>query len=230
MKKRLLELLSKLKTFALGLLAGAKNIIKNHKLYSILAIVFVVLILCIIGLSKRIGSLKNERDKYKSNEVALLTQTTQYKTKDSLNAASVYELQMTLSEYKKYRADDAKTIQSLQTKGRTLESVTTVKGNVKIPLKIPVKDSIVYRDKVVHDTLRTIKDYNKWYFIDGYVDKNFNGNIGFNEKMAIAISLKYKRFLGFLWKTNEIKDKKCDVVNYNPYGKMTEVTYDVITK
>jgi hypothetical protein len=232
MKKLLLGLLSKLKTFALGLLAGAKNIIKNHKLYSILAIVFVVLILCIIGMSKRIGSLKNERDKYKSNEVALLTQTTQYKTKDSLNAASVYELQMTSSEYKKCRADDAKTIQSLQTKGRRLESVIIVQGQTHVPLNIPLKDSIINKPNisqkpaiVYKDTVKTIKSYTDWYYIDGVVDKSFTGNIGFNEKLGIIISIQYKRFLGFLWHTSKIKNKKCDVVNYNPFGKITKIEY-----
>jgi len=207
------------------------------KIYLIIAIAFIALIGYIYFQSKRIDGLKNERDAYKSNNTTLLTQTKQYKTNDSLNAASVFELQLKLSDYEKYRSKDAKTIQSLQTTNRTLQSVITVQGQTHIPLNIPIKDSVINKSNVSQkpnviykDTVKTIKAYTDWYYIDGYIDKSFNGDIGFNEKLGITISLQYKRFLGFLWHTNKIKDKKCDVINFNPYGKITKIEYITITK
>lgn len=247
MKKRLLELLSKLKTFALKLFAGAKNIVKNHKLYSILAIVFVVLVVYLLGMSKRITSLKNERYKYKSNTEALLAQTKTYKTKDSLNAASAYEIQLKFAEYKKAHPKDAKVISTLQIKGRSLQSVLSVEGKTKVPLSIPLKDSVIStKDTIsakngIHsvnkstiyvkkDTVQTIKSYTEWYSIDGYIDGYFKGDIGFNESLNIVVTVKYKRFLGFLWHTNKVKNRKIDVVSLNPYSKITKVEYTTITK
>lgn len=179
-------------------------------------------------MNNHIRTLKNEQYKYKSNEFALLEKTKQYKTKDSLNAASVYELQMSLVAYKKYHADDMDKIKNLELKDRKLENIITVNGKINIPIDIPVKDSIVYVDKVIRDTVKTIKASTEWYNIDGIVDKSFKGTIGFKEKLGITISVRYKRFLGFLWYTSKVKDKKCDVVNFNPYGEITKIEYVTI--
>ena len=208
-----------------NILSAFKILYSKYKVYSILAIIFICMGICIFIMSKRISGLKNEQYKYKSNEFALLEKTKQYKTKDSLNAASVYELQISLSAYKKYHADDMDKIKNLELKDRKLENIITVNGKIKIPIDIPVKDSIVYVDKVIRDTIKTIKASTEWYNIDGVIDKSFKGTIGFKEKLGITISVRYKRFLGFLWYTSKVKDKKCDVVNFNPYGEVTKIEY-----
>ena len=211
-----------------NILSAFKELYSKYKIYSILAILFICMGICIFIMSKRISGLKNEQYKYKSNEFALLEKTKQYKTKDSLNAASVYELQMSLVAYKKYHADDMDKIKNLELKDRKLENIITVNGKINIPIDIPVKDSIVYVDKVIRDTVKTIKASTEWYNIDGIIDKSFKGTIGFKEKLGITISIRYKRFLGFLWRTNKVKDKKCDVVNFNPYGEITKIEYVTI--
>lgn len=202
--------------------------IKGYRIYSVLAVIIVIMCVVTCSMNNHIRTLKNEQSKYKNNEIALLEQTKEYKTKDSLNAASVYELQMSLVAYKKYHADDMDKIKNLELKNRKLENIITVNGKVKIPIDIPVKDSIVYVDKVIRDTVKTIKCSNEWYNIDGIVDKSFKGTIGFKEKLGITISVRYKRFLGFLWYTSKVKDKKCDVVNFNPYGEVTKIEYVTI--
>ena len=211
-----------------NILSVFKKLYSKYKVYSILAIIFICMGICIFIMSKRISGLKNEQYKYKSNEFALLEQTKGYKTKDSLNAASVYELQMSLVAYKKYHSDDMSKIKNLEIQNRKLENIITVNGKVKIPIDIPVKDSIIYVNNVIRDTVKTIKASTEWYNIDGIVDKSFKGRIGFKEKLGITISVRYKRFLGFLWYTSKVKDKKCDVVNFNPYGEVTKIEYVTI--
>lgn len=211
-----------------NILSVFKKLYSKYKVYSILAILFICMGICIFIMSKRISGLKNEQYKYKSNEFALLEQTKGYKTKDSLNAASVYELQMSLVAYKKYHSDDMSKIKNLEIQNRKLENIITVNGKVKIPIDIPVKDSIIYVNNVIRDTVKTIKASTEWYNIDGIVDKSFKGRIGFKEKLGITISVRYKRFLGFLWYTSKVKDKKCDVVNFNPYGEVTKIEYVTI--
>ena len=220
--KYILDIILRLFNMVLG---AFKKLYSKYKVYSILAIVFICMGICILIMSKRISGLKNEQNRYKNNEIALLEQTKEYKTKDSLNAASVYELQMSLVAYKKYHADDMNKIKNLELKNRKLENIITVNGKIKIPIDIPVKDSIIYVDKVIRDTVKTIKASTEWYNIDGVIDKSFKGTIGFKEKLGITISVRYKRFLGFLWYTSKVKDKKCDVVNFNPYGEVTKIEY-----
>ena len=92
----------------------------------------------------RIKRLTAERDKYRSNTETLLQDVRTYKTKDSLNVAKVGNLELKLSEYKKYRADDAALIKSLQTKNRDLQRVTTAQMETINELRANVRDSIVY--------------------------------------------------------------------------------------
>jgi len=224
------QLLNIIKKLLASLFSGAKNLFVKNKIYSIITLVFVGLVVCIFLMSKRNTTLKNERDTYKNNTTALLKQTEQYKTKDSLNAASAYEVSMSLDTYKKYHEQDMKTIKQLQIKGRTIQSITSVDENTNIPVSIPVKDSIVYRDKIIKDTVKTIKSYTEWYYIDGIVDKSFEGKLGFNEKLHIVVSIEYKRFLGFLWHINKIKNSKVDVVSLNPYSKIIKVEYTTTNK
>lgn len=202
--------------------------IKGYRIYSVLAAIIAIMCIVTCSMNNHIRTLKNEQNRYKNNEIALLEQTKEYKTKDSLNAASVYELQMSLVAYKKYHADDMDKIKNLELQNRKLENIITVNGKVEIPIDIPVKDSIVYVDKVIRDTVKTIKFSNEWYNIDGIIDKSFKGTIGFKEKLGITISVRYKRFLGFLWYTSKVKDKKCDVINFNPYGEVTKIEYVTI--
>ena len=101
----------------------------------------------------RIESLTAERDKYRSNAETLLQDVRTYQTKDSLNAAKVGNLELKLSEYKKYRADDAALIKSLQTMNRDLQRVTTAQMETINELRANVRDSIVY---LPGDTVTTV--------------------------------------------------------------------------
>lgn len=98
---------------------------KRMKKYIILAAIIMAVAAAFWFQQKRINNLTVERDKYRSNTETLLQDVRTYQTKDSLNAAKVGNLELKLSEYKKYRADDAALIKSLQTKNRDLQRVTT---------------------------------------------------------------------------------------------------------
>ena len=178
----------------------------------------------------RIKSLTAERDKYRSNTETLLQDVRTYQTKDSLNAAKVGNLELSLSEYKKYRADDAALIKSLQTKNRDLQAVTTAQSQTIIKLRGSVRDSIVYRDNIIIDTLQCLDITDKWFDLHGCTNKRkeFTGTFTNRDSLLIAETVKYKRFLGFLWKTSKVKDRKIDVVSKNPNTKIMGVSFTTI--
>lgn len=177
----------------------------------------------------KIMRLTEERDKYRSNTEILLQDVKTYQTKDSLNAAKVGNLELKLSEYKKYRADDAALIKSLQTKNRDLQRVTTAQMKTINELRANVRDSIVYLPgDTVTTVLRCIEYSDKWVDLDGCIINNtFSGKIITRDSLLITESVQYKRWLGFLWKTKRIKNREFDIVSKNPNSKITG--FEVIT-
>lgn len=207
------------------------------KLKVLIGLLFLGMIGIIIYQNFTIGKIKIDRDTYKYNSETLLDTVKTYKTKDSLNAASVGDLVLRIEEYKKYRAADLSLINTLQTNNRDLQDVTTTQTQTISNLKGRFRDSIVYvpgKDKLIvkKDTLRCIDIKERWFDLHGCSDKdgNFTGTHTNRDSLLIAATVKYKRFLGFLWKTNKVKDRKIDVVSRNPGTKILGVEYVEIRK
>ena len=199
------------------------------KKYIILAAIIMAVAAAFWFQQKRINNLTEERDRYRSNTETLLQDVRTYQTKDSLNAAKVGNLELKLSEYKKYRADDAALIKSLQTKNRDLQRVTTAQMKTINELRANVRDSIVYLPgDTVTTVLRCIEYSDKWVDLDGCIINNtFSGKIITRDSLLITESVQYKRWLGFLWKTKRIKNREFDIVSKNPNSKITG--FEVIT-
>lgn len=199
------------------------------KKYIILAAIIMAVAAAFWVQQSRIKRLTAERDKYRNNTETLLQDVRTYQTKDSLNAAKVGNLELKLSEYKKYRADDVALIKSLQTKNRDLERVTTTQLETINELRGTVRDSIVYLPgDTVTTVLRCIEYSDKWVDFDGCIINNtFSGKIITRDSLLITESVQYKRWLGFLWKTKRIKNREFDIVSKNPNSKITG--FEVIT-
>ena len=75
---------------------------KMNKYLKISAIVFFIISIGVIFFQNvKIKKLKEEKNRYKNNTEVLLSDVEMYKTKDSLNVASVEVLELKLKEYKK---------------------------------------------------------------------------------------------------------------------------------
>jgi len=208
-------------------------------IYIIVAALVISGITTIIGLSARVDSLKEERDIYKSNTADLLGDVQRYKTKDSLNAATVGVLQLTIEEYKKYRTDDLITIKQLETKNRRIESVGKTELQSSYRLVGKIRDSIAYivsagmNDKppdTIPENLKCINIVDDWFEMHGCANENgdFTGDFINRESLQHVQTVKYKRFLGFLWETKKIKDRKFDVVSKNPNTKIVDIEFIII--
>lgn len=181
----------------------------------------------------KIKRLTEERDKYRSNTEILLQDANTYQTKDSLNAIKVGNLELSLAEYKKYRADDFALIKTLQTKNRELEAVTTAQMETITKLRGTVRDSIVY---LPGDTttivLKCVDISDPWFSLKGCTtpDGEFTGTFVNRDSILVAATVQYKRFLGFLWKTKKIKNREIDIISRNPHTKIMGVEYIEIEK
>lgn len=181
----------------------------------------------------KIKRLTDERDKYRSNTEILLQDVRTYQTKDSLNAAKVGNLELTLAEYKKYRADDLALIKTLQAKNRDLERVTTTQMETINELRATVRDSVVYLPgDTVTTVLRCVDIVEPWFELHGCAtpDGQFTGTHINRDSLLIVETVQYKRWLGFLWKTKKIKNREIDVVSKNPATKILGVEFVTIEK
>lgn len=202
-------------------------------------VIFLGLIIAVWILSKSNNRLFEKARQVENNTSVLLSKSKEYKTKDSLNAAMVYELVLRQKDFERLKAEDAKTIASLNTKNRKLESIINVNTEAHLKLVSELKDSVVtYKDSLkvkgkiitVRDTIKCVDLDSTFYSIKACVYHNsISHDIFIPDWLQVVISLKYKRFLGFLWHTNKIKDKKCDVVSKNPYIGIKSVEFTTIS-
>lgn len=203
------------------------------KKYLILAAIIMAVAAAFWFQQKRINNLTVERDKYRSNTEILLQDVKTYQTKDSLNAIKVGNLELSLAEYKKYRADDLALIKTLQAKNRDLERVTTTQMETINELRATVRDSVVYLPgDTVTTVLRCVDIVEPYFELHGCAtpDGQFTGTHINRDSLLIAETVQYKRFWGFLWKTRKIKNREIDVVSKNPATRILGVEFVTIEK
>lgn len=203
------------------------------KKYLILAAIILAVAAAFWVQHVKIKRLTEERDRYRSNTEILLQDVKTYQTKDSLNAIKVGNLELTLAEYKKYRADDLALIKTLQAKNRDLERVTTTQMETINELRATVRDSVVYLPgDTVTTVLRCVDIVEPWFELHGCAtpDGQFTGTHINRDSLLIVETVQYKRWLGFLWKTKKIKNREIDVVSKNPATKILGVEFVTIEK
>lgn len=197
-------------------------IFENMKKWIIIGGIAVVLIGIIAYMYNRINSLKEEATKYKNNTEILMQDMESFMANDTLNAARVGALELKLSEYERYRASDAELINSLKAKNQDLKAVTTAQTATIQRIQAQIKDSVVYLPSdTIERLVRKISYNDKWITFNAVeVGDTFNAYIQTRDSLLITEAVQYKRFLGFLWKTNKIKKREYNIVSRNPHTKI----------
>lgn len=190
-----------------------------------------VAILCIVCFQhKRIEQLSGERDKYRNNTETLLGDIETYRVADSLSAARVQALELSVSEFERFRAEDAKLVAELKARNRDLVAVNTAQARTIVELQSAPRDTVVVRDSVEVPAI-AVHCGDAWYDFNGVLTRDsFTGTLVNRESLVLAETVQYRRFLGFLWKTKEVKDRQVDVVSKNPHTQIMGVEYITTSK
>ncbi len=193
--------------------------------------VVVAAILFICGAQCRsVRELTGERDKYRNNSVALLGDVQQYRVRDSLNAARVQSMELTIKEFQRFRADDAQLIRELTARNRDLAAVNKTQSQTIIDLKAMPRDTTIIRDTIPIPAV-AVHCGDAWFDFTGVLtEKEFTGTLTNRDSLVVAESVQYKRFLGFLWKTRTVKNRRVDVVSKNPHTTILGVEHVVIER
>lgn len=172
--------------------------------------------------------LTQQRDKYRNDTEVLCGQIEHYKTSDSLNAARVRSLELSLEEFERFRAQDAQVIKSLKQRNRDLQSVNDMQMQTIIEMQGAPRDTIIIRDSVPVKA-KAVECGDPWYDFRGILtDTDFSGRLETRDSLIISESVEHKRFLNFLWKTRKVKNRQIDAVSRNPHSQIKDIVFVVI--
>lgn len=175
-----------------------------------------------------IDNLKQERNRYERNTESMLLDVAQYKTRDSLNAAKVGALELTIQEYERFRAADAQLIKTLQTKNRDLTAVTTAQSQTIMELSAVPRDTVIIRDSVAMPAV-AVHTGDAWYDFSGLLTKDeFTGKMEHRDTLLLVETVQYKRCLFF--KTKKVKNRQLDVVSKSPHNIIVGLEHIIIEK
>ena len=184
------------------------------------------LVIFIIIMFKQNSIISQDRDLYKRNMNSALIECVEWKTKDSLSAAKNATLNLKISELERYRINDINQINQLKKKNEELNNLIKNSSKTEIKIITQLKDNVIYKD--------TVKYFNwndNWTSVKGLIQKDtVDLNISNSDSLVISVATKYKRFLGFLWKTKKIKEQNVYVVSKNPHTTITNIEYYGISK
>ncbi len=187
-------------------------------LYKISIALVIILALSTGILFSFVKSLKMEKETYESNSNALLSDIKRLQIDSTKNAVDVKVLNLTLDEFKQYRAKDAEEINKLKVKLKDLQAVA--KHNVEVDAKIDavIRDTLVLRDTLLQK-MQSVHMATPYILINGIIeDDRLSGNIYLPVNIHQSVWVEYKhRFLWFKWGTKTIHQT---IMTDNPHVKI----------
>lgn len=176
-----------------------------------------------ISLLRSRQRLIEEKDSYKSNTEALMSEVRRIQTDSSTMALDIKTLTMSLDEYKRFRAEDEEKIKKLGIRIKDLEA--TAKHNVEVdaPIDAEIKDSVMIRD-TVPVFLKAVRMDTPYLKINGIIENDrLTGKINLPVTLNQAFWIEYKhKFLWWRWKVKAIHQT---ISSDNPYVEIKYSEY-----
>lgn len=165
----------------------------------------------------------NEKERYKANQTALLSDIAYYKTENERNVASVRALTLTKSEIETYNKNLAERCDELEISLRRLISANITNIQTDYHLVGALRDSLVIR----YDTIDTIRcmDYDDTYLsFVACVDTAgmYVADIISRDTVTAIVHRIPRRFLFFKFGTKEVRQ---EVHCANPHTKIITTEY-----
>lgn len=194
----------------------------------IIAIV-IALALSVALLYKKSKDLKSEVTLLSGNQSALLGQIKFYRFQDSLKAASVDLLKLTVKGLKQRNRGLVQTVEGLNIKLKRVRSVSQTATESNYNVNAQVRDSIIYRDSLRVDTVRCIRYDSPWLTLNGCLlsREKFTGKVQTRDTIDQVVHRVPKKFWIFRYGIKAIRQ---EVVSRNPNSKITFTEYIEVVK
>lgn len=191
-----------------------------------LSLAVLLLGLAVAFLWQRNGRLREERDRYRGNTEALLSDMKRIRVDSTTMAVDVNTLRLRVDEYKRLRAEDAEKIKRLGVKIKNLEAASRHEVEVAGPIDAVVRDTVVIRDTV--PILRQkIEMLTPHIQLTGIIEDNrLKGEIRVPVMLRQAVWVEYKGW--WFWK--RVKAVHQTISSDNPYAEIRYSEYICIRK
>lgn len=190
---------------------------------------YAVLALCLVIYvqHRRTVRLMADRDRYRRNSEALLSDVRRFRIDSATTALDVQALHLSVDELERYRAEDLAKIKAMGVKIRNLEAAAKHEIEVNAPIDAAIRDTIIIRD-TMPVVVRAVKMDTPFLKIDCIIDsERLVGNIRVPVTLRQAVWIEYKRRWLF-WK--RVKALHQTITSDNPYVEVKYSEYILIEK
>lgn len=189
--------------------------------------VILVFVIAILGLSNKKAAEDNKI--LKKNVYSLLEGVERYTIRDSLQVATIANLELSLSQYKKYREEDEKLIKSLQIDNKRLKGVITTQTESYYQHTAVLRDSVkmlLSPDSIPTPIrIKTATYSDRWHWLGVTIEADsLKYKLKTKESLLITNHIVPKRFLFIKYGCKEVRT---DVVSKSPYA--VDVNVESIT-
>jgi hypothetical protein len=185
--------------------------------YLVTAILLALII--ILGISNKKKASENKA--LKSNVSTLIEGVEQYTIQDSLQVATIADLELSLSQYKKYMEEDEKLIHSLKIDNKRLRGVISTQTESYYKHTAVLRDSVKMLstgDSVptpIH--IKTASYSDRWHSLNVTIEgDSLDYILKTKESLLITNHIVPKRFLFIKYGCKEVRT---DVVSKSPYAE-----------
>ena len=185
--------------------------------YAVLALFLVVYVQ-----HRRSVRLMADRDRYRLNSEALLSDVRRFRIDSATTAVDVKTLWLSVSEFERYRAEDMAKIKAMGVKIRKLQAAAKHRMEVAAPIDATIRDTIIVRD-TVPVAIQRIEMLTPHIQMQGIIeDGRLRGEIRVPVTLRQAVWIEYKRRRIF-WK--RVKAVHQTISSDNPYAEVTYSEY-----
>ena len=176
-----------------------------------------------ISLLRSRQRLIEEKDSYKSNTEALMSEVRRIQADSSTMALDIKTLTMSLDEYKRFRAEDEEKIKKLGIRIKDLEAAAKHNVEVDAPIDAEIKDSVIIKD-TIPVFIKAIRMDTPFLKINGTIENDrLTGKINLPVTLNQAFWIEYKhKFLWWRWKVKAIHQT---ISSDNPYVEIKYSEY-----
>lgn len=176
-----------------------------------------------ISLLRSRQRLIEERDSYKSNTEALMSEVRRIQADSSTMALDIKTLTMSLDEYKRFRAEDEEKIKKLGIRIKDLEAAAKHNVEVDASIDAEIKDSVIIKD-TIPVFIKAVRMDTPFLKINGTIENDrLTGKINLPVTLNQAFWIEYKhKFLWWRWKVKAIHQT---ISSDNPYVEIKYSEY-----
>ena len=176
---------------------------------------------------KHAAKLSDERDRYKQNNTALLSDIERIKVDSTTMAVDAKALRLTIDEYERFRAADAEKIRQMGIKIKNLQAVAKHNLEVAAPINAVIRDTVFIRD-TVQIVQQKVEMASPHIQLDAVIDNDtLRGDIRLPVTLQQTVWVEYKRKCLF-WK--KVKAIHQTISSDNPYVDIKYTEYIQIDK